>query len=55
MLFAVLKPGFSPSPELAQAVADRVAEALGKPLKPERVPFVPDLPKTPNAKEMHRE
>ena len=54
VLFAVLKPGFSPSPELAQAVADRVAEALGKPLKPERVLFVPDLPKTRNAKVMRR-
>ncbi|GAA5336595.1 AMP-binding protein [Thermus antranikianii] len=54
VLFAVLKPGFSPTPELAQAVADRVAEALGKPLKPERVLFVPDLPKTRNAKVMRR-
>lgn len=54
VLFAVLKPGHAPSPELAQAVADRVAEALGKPLRPERVLFVPDLPKTRNAKVMRR-
>jgi len=35
-------------------VAERVAEALGKPLRPERVLFVPDLPKTRNAKVMRR-
>jgi len=54
VLFAVLKPGFAPSPALAEEVAQRVAEALGKPLRPERVHFVPDLPKTRNAKIMRR-
>ena len=54
VLFAALKPGHTPSPELAEEVAERVAEALGKPLKPERVLFVPDLPKTRNAKVMRR-
>ncbi|MEN2982423.1 MAG: AMP-binding protein [Thermus sp.] len=54
VLFAVVKPGVEPGPELAEAVADRVAEALGKPLRPERVLFVPDLPKTRNAKVMRR-
>ncbi|WP_114312566.1 AMP-binding protein [Thermus caldifontis] len=54
VLFAVLKPGYTSDPELAQGVADRVAEALGKPLRPEKVLFVPDLPKTRNAKVMRR-
>jgi acetyl-CoA synthetase len=54
VLFAVLKPGHTPSPALAEEVAEKVAEALGKPLRPERVLFVPDLPKTRNAKVMRR-
>jgi len=54
VLFAVLKPGFSPSEDLALEVAEKVAEALGRPLRPERVLFVPDLPKTRNAKVMRR-
>ncbi len=54
VLFAALKPGFTPSEALAEEVAERVAEALGKPLRPERVLFVPDLPKTRNAKVMRR-
>ncbi|GGM94480.1 AMP-dependent synthetase [Thermus composti] len=54
VLFAVLRPGFAPSPALAEEVAERVAEALGKPLRPEKVLFVPDLPKTRNAKVMRR-
>ncbi|TFU18104.1 AMP-binding protein [Thermus tengchongensis] len=54
VLFAVLKPGLTPSPALAEEVAEKVAEALGKPLRPEKVLFVPDLPKTRNAKVMRR-
>ncbi len=54
LLFAVLKPGFQASPALAEEVAEEVAKALGKPLRPERVLFVPDLPKTRNAKVMRR-
>ncbi|MGC8876192.1 AMP-binding protein [Thermus sp.] len=54
VLFAVLRPGFAPSLALAEEVAEKVAEALGRPLRPERVLFVPDLPKTRNAKVMRR-
>ncbi|WP_022797988.1 AMP-binding protein [Thermus islandicus] len=54
VLFAVLQPGHTPSPALAEEVAEKVAEALGRPLRPERVLFVPDLPKTRNAKVMRR-
>ena len=52
--FCVLRPGVSPSPALADALKALVAERLGKPLKPERVQFVSDLPKTRNAKVMRR-
>jgi len=54
VLFAVLRPGHTPSPALAEEVAEKVAEVLGRPLRPERVLFVPDLPKTRNAKVMRR-
>jgi acetyl-CoA synthetase len=52
--FCVLRPGSLPSPALADALKAFVAERLGKPLKPERVQFVSDLPKTRNAKVMRR-
>ncbi len=54
VLFAVLKPGVEAEEGLAEEVAERVAQALGRPLRPERVLFVPDLPKTRNAKVMRR-
>lgn len=50
----VLVPGASASADLARRLQDRVAERLGKPLRPSRVLFVPDLPKTRNAKIMRR-
>src|SRR5688572_9232158 len=52
--FCVLRPGSSPSPALADELKALVAKHLGKPLKPERVQFVSDLPKTRNAKVMRR-
>ena len=52
--FCVLRPGMSPSPALADELKALVAQRLGKPLKPERVQFVSDLPKTRNAKVMRR-
>ncbi len=54
VVFVVLNPGFEPDETLAQAIIKKVAEQLGKPLAPERVVFVPDLPKTRNAKVMRR-
>ena len=54
VLFAVLKPGADPSAKLAAQIADKVAEVLGKPLRPQAVHFVPDLPRTRNAKIMRR-
>ncbi|MBI2247584.1 MAG: AMP-dependent synthetase, partial [Armatimonadetes bacterium] len=52
--FAVLKPNAGPSDDLRQALADTVTAQLGKALRPERVLFVRDLPKTRNAKIMRR-
>jgi acetyl-CoA synthetase len=52
--FAVLVPGAAASDELADALRSCVADALGKPLRPEGVYFVPALPKTRNNKVMRR-
>lgn len=52
--FVVLRPGHSPSAELAEALSERVAAALGKPLRPRAVRFVGDLPRTRNAKILRR-
>ena len=54
VVFAVLHPGREPSDALARAVADKVMELLGRPLRPDAVRFVTDLPKTRNAKILRR-
>jgi acetyl-CoA synthetase len=52
--FVVLRPGFQPTPEVGERLKDAVAVALGKPLRPKEVHFVPDLPRTRNAKILRR-
>lgn len=52
--FCVLAPGVVPSDALAAELRDRVADELGKPLRPKKIVFVSDLPKTRNAKVMRR-
>ncbi|MCL4803766.1 MAG: AMP-binding protein [Anaerolineae bacterium] len=52
--FCVLAPGFEPSDALANELRERVADELGKPLRPKKIVFVSDLPKTRNAKVMRR-
>jgi acetyl-CoA synthetase len=52
--FCVLRPGLAPSEELRAELGERVARQMGKALKPERVLFVRDLPKTRSAKIMRR-
>ncbi|MBK8049936.1 MAG: AMP-binding protein [Anaerolineales bacterium] len=52
--FCVLRTGYSASDELRAALIGLVAEQLGKPLKPRDIRFVTTLPKTRNAKVMHR-
>jgi acetyl-CoA synthetase len=52
--FCVLNDGHAASDELRRALLDRVTAELGKPLKPRDIRFVDALPKTRNAKVMHR-
>ena len=52
--FAVLRPGVSPSEKLRGEISDLVAHQMGKALKPERVLFAAELPKTRSAKIMRR-
>ena len=52
--FCVLRPDLSPTPALERAMRERVIAELGKPLAPKTFCFVPDLPKTRNAKVMRR-
>lgn len=52
--FTVLAPERTPSRELAEALQGLVGDALGKPLRPDRVHFVDALPRTRNNKVMRR-
>jgi acetyl-CoA synthetase len=52
--FVVLRPGHAPSEPLRKELAERVASQMGKALKPEKVLFTRDLPKTRSAKIMRR-
>ena len=54
VVFAVLKPGISPSDELREEIKRAVAEKLGKAIAPKEVKFVNAIPKTRNAKIMRR-
>jgi acetyl-CoA synthetase len=53
-VFCVLAPGHDGSEELAAEVAELAATELGKAFRPERVVFVPALPKTRSAKIVRR-
>jgi acetyl-CoA synthetase len=52
--FVVLRAGHAPAEALRVELTDRVAEAVGKALRPERILFVRELPKTRSAKIMRR-
>ena len=52
--FCVLRPGHAPGPQLADELKQMIATRLGKPLRPQAIEFVKDLPKTRNAKVMRR-
>jgi acetyl-CoA synthetase len=52
--FVILRPKREASDKLAVELADLVATALGKPLRPKAVHFVSDLPRTRNAKILRR-
>lgn len=53
-MVAFCVPAARAGAELAADLRQRVAEALGKPLRPARIVFVPALPRTRNAKVMRR-
>jgi acetyl-CoA synthetase len=52
--FCVLRSGCEPGAALADELKALVAARLGKPMRPQAVEFVADLPKTRNAKVMRR-
>jgi acetyl-CoA synthetase len=52
--FAVLRPGHVPSDELRTELVERVVQHMGKAIRPERVLFVRELPKTRSAKIIRR-
>ena len=54
VVLAVLRPGREPSDATAREVADTVTERLGRPLRPDAVRFVTELPRTRNAKILRR-
>jgi acetyl-CoA synthetase len=53
-LFCVAKPGVEVDSDLERAVEGAVADELGKAFRPDRVLFVPALPKTRSAKIVRR-
>jgi acetyl-CoA synthetase len=54
VVFCVLRPGRDGTPALEVEIKDKIAELLGKPLRPEAIRFVAQLPKTRNAKILRR-
>lgn len=54
LAFTVLVPGGNSSSQLAEELRALVSDALGKPLRPEGIYFVPSLPRTRNNKVMRR-
>jgi acetyl-CoA synthetase len=52
--FCVLRPGHEGTSALADRLKALVASRLGKPLRPETIEFVKELPRTRNAKVMRR-
>ncbi len=54
VVFCVLTSGYAASDSLASELRGLIAEDMGKPMTPKAILFVPDLPKTRNAKVMRR-
>jgi acetyl-CoA synthetase len=52
--FCVLRAGHAGDAALAEDLKARIVASLGKPLKPDTIEFVADLPKTRNGKVMRR-
>ncbi|WP_299427563.1 AMP-binding protein [uncultured Meiothermus sp.] len=54
VVFVVLRAGQTPNSQTEKSIGETIANRLGKALKPEKILFVSDLPKTRNAKVMRR-
>ena len=54
VIFAVTRPGLSPTDALRRELIEMVIAEMGRPLAPKAILFVSDLPKTRNAKVMRR-
>jgi len=54
VVFVVLRTGYDGGDTMAREIAETIAERLGRPLRPDAVRFVADLPKTRNAKILRR-
>ncbi len=52
--FCCVAPGCEPTEELRTELMNRIVKQLGKPLKPREIRFASALPRTRNAKVMHR-
>jgi acetyl-CoA synthetase len=52
--YCILQPGTDPDEHLRSELVDLLTNQLGKPLKPREIKFSTHLPKTRNAKVMHR-
>ncbi len=54
VVFVVTRPGTAGGPQLAEELKALVSRQMGKPLRPKAIHFVPELPKTRNAKILRR-
>jgi acetyl-CoA synthetase len=54
VVFAVLKPGYTPSHKLREMLMEEVVKKMGKPFKPRDIIFVGDLPRTRSGKILRR-
>ena len=54
VVFAILNDGYDASDELRDEILETITRNLGRPLRPDSVHFVHDLPRTRNAKIMRR-
>jgi acetyl-CoA synthetase len=54
VVYCVLTPDHPATDELRDELKDSIASSLGKPLAPDKILFIDDLPKTRNAKVMRR-
>lgn len=54
VVFAVLKPGYPETEDLRCEIRDQITHALGKALRPDRVLFTDEIPKTRNGKVLRR-